>query len=119
MANTPAAAAFAAAPAIASASATVLASGFSHSTCLPASSAATAISACDEPGVTMSTRSTSSRSTTARQSVAGSAQPNRSADAAVVPASRPATTAISIGRGRSKNRGAFRHACECAAPMKP
>ena len=45
----------AAASAMASASATVLASGFSHSTCLPASSAATAISACVSPGEQTST----------------------------------------------------------------
>jgi hypothetical protein len=35
------------------------ANGFSHSTCLPASSAAMAISACELPGVQMSTMSTS------------------------------------------------------------
>ena len=46
---------------MASASATVLASGFSHSTCLPASSAAMAISACESPGVHTSMSCTSSR----------------------------------------------------------
>ena len=44
--RTPRARAASAAATIASASATVLASGFSHRTCLPASNAAIAISAC-------------------------------------------------------------------------
>ena len=65
-------------PTIASASATVLANGFSHSTCLPAASAARAISAWVSPGVQMSMRSMSSRATS-RQSVSLSCQPNRSA----------------------------------------
>ncbi len=104
---------------IASASATVFASGFSQSTCLPASSAAIAISACVSPGVTMSTTSMSSRAITSRQSVAVSAQPHLRAFAATPAASRPTTTVISGSRGRSKNRGATRQPWECAAPMKP
>ena len=64
-----------AAAAMASASGTVLASGFSHSTCLPASSAATEISACESPGVHTSMSWTSSRFSRARQSVSTSANP--------------------------------------------
>ena len=79
-----------AAATIASASATVLASGFSHSTCLPASSAAMAISACVSPGVQTSTRSMSSRATRACQTVSVVSQPSRSAAAATWSASRPA-----------------------------
>ena len=78
-----------AASAMASASATVLASGFSTSTCLPASSAAIAISAWLEPGVQMSMRSTSSRSSSARQSVSIPAQPSWSAACCVRSALRP------------------------------
>ncbi len=102
----PRSAARAAASAIASASSTVFASGFSHSTCLPASSAAIAISACESPGVTMSTMSMSSRAITSRQSVADSAQPHFSAAAATASAFRPTTTAISTASGRSNMRGA-------------
>ena len=57
------------------ASAMVLASGFSAMTCLPASSAAIATSACRCPGTQTSTMSMSSRSIAARQSVPDSAQP--------------------------------------------
>ena len=97
--RTPRSAARAAASAIASASATVFASGFSHSTCLPASSAAIAISAWESPGVTMSTMSMSSRAITSRQSVADSAQPHfcgRRGDGIRIPAT---TTAI-VGVGQ-------------------
>ena len=59
----------------------VFASGFSQSTCLPACSAAMAISAWLSPGVQMSTRSMSSRSTRRRQSVSFEAKPSRSAAA--------------------------------------
>ena len=117
--RTPFSAARAAASAIASASATVLASGFSHSTCLPASRAAIAISAWVSPGVTMSTMSMSSRAITSRQSVADSRQPHFSAAAATAEASRPTTTSIDGWAGRSKKRGATRQPWECAAPMKP
>ena len=85
-----AAAAASAAAAIASASATVLASGFSHSTCLPAASAAIAISAWVSPGVQMSTRSTSAALDQRRASRSRvSAQPSRPAASAVRSASRP------------------------------
>ena len=106
-----------AAAAICSASATVLASGFSHSTCLPASSAAIAISACRSPGVQMSTRSTSSRSITRRQSVSTEAKPNRSAAAETASGLRPEITVSSGVSGRSKNRWALRQAWACTAPM--
>ena len=97
----------------------MFASGFSHSTCFPASSAAIAISSCECPGVTMSTMSMSSRAMTSRQSVADSRQPHLSADAATASAFRPTITVISIAFGRSKTLGAVRQACECAAPMNP
>src|SRR5690554_258805 len=119
MERTPAAWAVRAAATIVAASATVLASGFSHSTCLPASSAAMAISACESPGVTMSMTSMSSHSTTARQSVAVSPQPQRAAALAVRSASRPASTAIVGVRGRGYAAGACRQPTECAAPMNP
>ena len=67
---------------IATASSTVLASGFSQSTCLPASSAAMAISACVSPGVHTSTSWTSSRAMSARQSVSTLPQPRRRAASA-------------------------------------
>src|SRR6478752_4237025 len=117
MARTPWARARSAAAVMASASATVLASGFSHSTCLPASRAAMAISAWVSPGVQMSMTSMSSRATTSRQSVALSAQPRRAAASAARAASRPTTTAISGWTGRAKKWGAVRQACEWALPM--
>ena len=118
MAYTPRAAASAATAAISLASATLLASGFSHSTCFPAFNAAMAISACVSPGVQMSTRSTSSRSTSARQSVSVLAQPKRRAASVTRPRSLPASAVSSGTRGRSKKRGAVRQACEWAAPIK-
>ena len=116
--RTPEARARSAAAAIASASATVLASGFSHSTCLPASRAAMAISAWVSPGVQTSTRSMSSRATSACQEVSVDSQPSRSAAAVTRAWSRPATAVIRSRSGRSKKRGALRQAWECAAPMK-
>jgi hypothetical protein len=118
MLRTPFARALCAAATIARASSTVLASGFSHSTCLPASRAAIAISACVSPGVQMSTSATSARSITRRQSVSVLRQPMRSAAAAVAVALRPHSAARSGRSGRSKNRPAVRQACEWAAPMK-
>jgi hypothetical protein len=53
--------------------------GFSQKTCLPASAAMIAISACRSVGTETSTTSTSSRVTTSRQSVAVSSQPQLSA----------------------------------------
>jgi hypothetical protein len=97
MARTPRAAARSAAAAIARASSTVLASGFSQSTCLPASRAAIEISAWLDPGVQTSTRSTSSRSTSRFQSVSMAGQPSRAAAAATAARSRPQMAAI---RGR-------------------
>jgi hypothetical protein len=115
---TPRARARRAAATIALASSTLLASGFSHSTCLPASSAATAISACVSPGVQMSTSCTSSRVSRFFQSVSTERQPSFAAAARAAVSSRPQSTAISGSSGRSKNRPAVRQACECAAPMK-
>jgi hypothetical protein len=110
--RTPVSFADSAASTIASASATELASGFSHSTCLPACSAAIAISACVSPGVQMSTRSTSSRAISSCQLVIASSQPSRAAAARTGSARRPTTTRIRGASGRSKNRGAVRQACE-------
>lgn len=93
-------------------------SDFSHSTCLPASRAAIAMSACVSPGVQTSTRSTSSRVSSAFQSVSTDRHPSLSAAAPAFAASRPHSTARSGATGRSKNRPAVRHAWECAAPMK-
>ncbi len=117
MARTPRAAARSAAAAIASASARVLASGFSHSTCLPASSAAMATSAWNSPGVQMSTSCTSSRLTRARQSVSVAAQPSRSAAARTAAAFRPHSAAMAGRSGRSNTCGTVRQAWEWAAPM--
>ena len=117
MARTPRAAARRAAAAIASASATVLASGFSHSTWRPASKAAMAISAWLSPGVHTSMSCTSSRRSRERQSVTASAQPWRAAAARTFAASRPHTAAMTGRSGRLKARGASRQARECAAPM--
>ncbi len=117
MDRTPDACAATAAAAISRASATVLASGFSQSTCLPAASAASAISAWLSPGVQMSTTSISSDSTRPRQSVVYPSQPSRSAASATLPVSRPQTNDIRTCAGRSYTRFTVRHACECAAPM--
>ena len=118
MLRTPRAAARSAAATMARASSTVLASGFSHSTCLPASSAAIAISACVSPGEQTSTSPTSSRVSSARQSVSTDRHPSFSAAAAALSLSRPHRTARSGCSGRSKNRPAVRQAWEWAAPMK-
>jgi hypothetical protein len=99
------------------ASATELASGFSHSTCLPAASAARAICSWLSPGVQMSMRSMSSRATSSRQSVTDSSQPSRPAAAATAAGSRPATATIRALRGRSNTRFTVLHAWECAVPM--
>ena len=107
-----------AAAVICSASSTEFARGFSHSTCLPASSAAIAISACRFPGTQMSMRSMSSRSMSRRQSVSLESQPSFVAAAATRSGSRPASAVMRGASGRSKKRGAVRHACEWAAPMK-
>ncbi len=104
---------------MASASATVLASGFSHRTCLPASRAAIAISAWVWPGVQTSTRSMSSRSTSARHDVSVLDHP--SCDAALrdlLGVDVPRAPSSAAAAGRSKKRGAVRQAWEWAAPMK-
>ena len=89
---------------MASASASVLASGFSTRTCLPAARAARAISACRKPGAQISTTWMSSRAMTARQSVADSAQPYRCAASATPSGSRPTRTRCSKA-GTSKEAG--------------
>jgi hypothetical protein len=115
---TPRAAATSAASAIASASSTVLASGFSHSTCLPASSAAMAISACvsargahvDEVDVVAGDQALPVR--------LGGRQPSLPAARSTASASRPHSAVSAGDSGRSKNRPAEAQACEWAAPMK-
>ena len=85
------------------ASASVLASGFSQKTALPARAAAMAISAWLSPGVLTSTRSMSSRATTARQSVAVSSQPRRAAAFRTPAVLRPQSTFIrGVSRGAKK-----------------
>ena len=116
--RTPRASAATAASTIDSASATVLASGFSHRTCLPASSAAIAISAWLSPGVHTSTSWMSSRVTSCFQSVSTDAQPIFAAAAVTAAWSRPHSAVMAGAHGRSKNRPAVRHAWECTAPMK-
>ena len=96
-----------------------MASGFSHATILPAASAARAISRCELFGVQMSTRSTSGRSTTRRQSVSVSCHPQRSAKAASAPGVRADATFSTGSNGRSKKRPTCRYALEWARPMKP
>jgi hypothetical protein len=117
MVRTPVALTRSAAATIARASSTEFASGFSHSTCLPAASAAMAISAWLSPGVQMSTTSMSSRRTSSRQSVEYPSQPSRVAAALTFGSFRPQIAAIRARSGRSNTRFTVRHACECAAPM--
>ena len=102
---------------MARASATLLASGFSHRTCLPASRAAIEISAWLDPGVQTSTRSTSSRSTSRFQSVSVAGQPSRAAAAATASRSRPQMAAIRGRYGSSKKLATLRQAWEWARPM--
>ena len=113
----PCARASSAAAAMARASATVFASGFSQSTCLPARRAAMAISAWVSPGVQMSTRSTSGRATSARQSVSTCCQSNRRAISPAAAPSRPPMATRSGTRGGSKKDRALRQPCEWATPM--
>ena len=89
----------------------VLASGFSHSTCLPASRAAMAISAWVSPGVHTSTRSMSSRATRACHDVSVDSQPSRSA-AAATPLGVAAGDGGHAGDGAAGRRSAGR----CARP---
>ena len=62
-----------------SASASAGAIGFSHHTCLPASSAAIAIGACEAFGVVIETTSTAGSAISARQSAVEASKPNSSA----------------------------------------
>lgn len=81
-----------------------IASGFSHATILPAASAASAISRCELFGVQTSTRSTSGRSTTRRQSVSVSCHPQRAAKASSAAGVRADATFSTGSNGRSKKR---------------
>src|SRR6185295_4189336 len=111
--------AFRAAALMRSASATSLASGFSHRIALPASAAATAISACESPGVTMSTTSMSLRPSTSCQRVAASSKPSRPCASFTFASVRPTTTFSTGSKGTSsKKRATCRQAFECARPMK-
>ena len=104
---------------MASASATVFANGFSHRTCLPASSAAMAISACVSPGVQMSMTSMSGRSTSSLPvGRREDCHPRVAAARLAASASRPQSATMRGDSGRSKTRPAVRHAWEWAAPMK-
>src|SRR5688572_14252603 len=100
-----------------SASLSVFASGFSQNTAFPALAAAIAISACDSPGVLMSTMSMSGRLTTSRQSVAASSQPYSRAAASTFFAVRPQITFMR-GCSRGDRKGpTCRYALLCARPM--
>ena len=81
-----------------------MASGFSHATILPAASAARAILRCELFGVQMSTKSTSDRSTTRRQSVSVPCHPQRAAKAASAAGVRADATFSTGSNGRSKKR---------------
>ena len=117
MARAPLGNAASAAAAIRSASASVFASGFSHSTCLPACRAAIAIGACTLPGAAMSISWTSSRAMSARQSVSVAAQPSRAAADSAAARSRPQMAASRGRSGRSNTRSTVRQAWEWARPM--
>src|ERR1700719_130493 len=100
------------------ASPTVRANGFSHKIALPFLAAAIAISQCVSLGVQISMMSISGLLTRTRQSIWDFFHP--SLDAALLTADRfrPQIVFISISAGRSKKRGACRHAFEWALPMK-
>jgi len=103
---------------IASACLTFIASGFSHKTCFPFFAAATAISAWQFVGVTMSTMSISGDSTISRQSVVACCQPRWARAACTPEVLRPQMVCSSTLALSGKNRGACRQAFECALPMK-
>ena len=84
---------------------------------MPARAAAIAISACESPGVLMSTRSMSLRLTTSSQSVEASSQPYSRAAVRTLAGVRPQSTFI---RGVSlglKNGPTWRYALLWALPM--
>ncbi len=87
------------------ASLTVLASGFSQRTALPARAAAMAIWAWLSPGVLTSTRSMSFRRTTSRQSVAASSHPRRPA-ASLTPSALAAAEDLEARREARGQEGA-------------
>ena len=91
---------------IRSAAASVMSIGFSTTTCLPASRAATAPSACTPLGVQIVTASTSSRRSTASRSVADSA-PYRAASSCALAGSRSTTATSSATSGSSASASAW------------
>ena len=97
---------------IRSAAARVMSIGFSTTTCLPAVSAATAISACKPLGVQTVTASRSSRRRSASTSAVASGTPNLSASAAAFASSR---SAIAINSTPSRPVRAW----ACTAPITP
>src|SRR5262245_30187966 len=107
-----------AASSIRSASASVLASGFSQKITFLASAAATAIGICKSPGVQMSMTSMSLRSTTCCQEVEYSIHPYFSAALLTAASSRPQITFIIGSTGTSKNLLTCLQALLCAFPMK-
>ena len=102
---------------IASASFTVMASGFSQRTCLPAFAAAMAISAWVSLAVLMSMMSISGSFTTLRQSVAVFFQPSCFAAAFTPLGSRPQTVCMTGSKGTGKKWPTWRHAFEWVLPM--
>ena len=79
-----------------------LASGFSHTTCLPWASASMAISAWSALGTQMSTRSTSSAWVIARQSTSARLHPHAWASAPARSRSTSATAVSATSRGASR-----------------
>ena len=109
-----------AAATIASPSATVGASGFSQSTCLPAASSPSTTSRCSELATATLTTSTSDASATACQLVSARAYPNRRA---VSTANGSYASAIATSR-TSGSPGPYtveacRYALACARPTMP
>src|SRR6185436_17230597 len=91
----------------------------SHITILPASAAATAISAWVSLGLAMSIRSMSLRSISLRQSLSEDSKPQLAAKSAA-PLALRVQTAFSTGSWSSgKNSGAWWKALEWVRPMKP
>ena len=86
---------------------------------MPASAAATAIGACESPGVQMSTMSMSLRATTSGQLVADSWNPRRAAASCTFSFVRPTTTFRTGSNGASRKKCVtWRQAFACARPMK-
>jgi hypothetical protein len=84
----------------------LVAIGFSHQTCLPAFSAAIAISAWKAFGVVIETTSTSGWAISACQSAVDSAKPSFSPARCAARASSTSQSMASFGRGTSPKTGA-------------